>query len=158
VITVRYAEAPDLESVRQQLDHFRSSKFGPSAVLAAILHQVVVEYRPVLHALRGEVDGVEDQLMDGEPRALARICQLLRDAVRLERATTPLPAMVDFLCAGLTSADRDLQRYLGVVADEARYVVDRAAGLRPLLTNLSALTRAGACVQRQTSTAPWQLP
>jgi magnesium transporter len=139
VVTVRHAEAPDLRMVRHRLQEAPDLlRLGPEAVLYAILDQVVDEYLPVVDGLQTDIDEIEDQVFSGDPEVSRRIYELLREVVKFQRATQPLPAMIADLRAGFDKyeVEVELQRYLRDVADHVERVVERADGFRVLLVNI----------------------
>jgi magnesium transporter len=151
VVTVRHAEAPDLRMVRKRLQEAPDLlRLGPEAVLYAILDQVVDEYQPVVEGLQTDIDEIEDQVFSGDPEVSRRIYELLREVVKFQRATQPLPAMIADLRAGFDKygVELELQRYLRDVADHVARIVDRADGIRVLLVNLIGIN-ASMVGQRQ---------
>jgi magnesium transporter len=151
VVTVRHAEAPDLRMVRKRLqDAPDLLRLGPEAVLYAILDQVVDEYQPVVDGLQTDIDEIEDQVFSGDPEVSRRIYELLREVVKFQRATQPLPAMIADLRAGFDKyeVELELQRYLRDVADHVARIVERADGFRVLLVNLIGIN-ASMVGQRQ---------
>jgi magnesium transporter len=151
VVTVRHAEAPDLRMVRKRLQEAPDLlRLGPEAVLYAILDQVVDEYQPVVEGLQTDIDEIEDQVFSGDPEVSRRIYELLREVVKFQRATQPLPAMIADLRAGFDKygVELELQRYLRDVADHVARIVDRADGFRVLLVNLIGIN-ASMVGQRQ---------
>ena len=143
VVTVRHAESPDLTAVRRRLEGAPELlKLGPEAVLYAIFDQVVDEFLPVVDGLQTDIDEIEDQVFSGDPEVSRRIYELLREVVKFERATQPLPVMIADLRAGFDKYDVDpeLQRYLRDVGDHVERVCDRVAGFRVLLVNIIGIS------------------
>ena len=107
-------------------------------MLYAILDQVVDEYLPVVDGLQNDIDEIEDQVFSGDPEVSRRIYELLREVVKFQRATQPLPAMIAELRAGFDEyeVDEELQRYLRDVADHVDRMVERVDGFRVLLLNI----------------------
>jgi magnesium transporter len=139
VLTVRHGSAPDLSTVRRRMESSPELlRLGPEAVLYAILDQVVDEYLPVVDGLQTDIDEIEDQVFSGDPEVSRRIYELLREVVKFQRATQPLPAMIADLRAGFDKyeVELELQRYLRDVADHVERVVERADGFRVLLVNI----------------------
>ncbi|PJI84837.1 magnesium and cobalt transport protein CorA [Luteimicrobium subarcticum] len=141
VVTVRRSQTPRLDEVRRGLeaDPDRLAA-GPSAVLHALLDQVVDEYAPVLDGLENDVDEIEDHLFGGEggDDALARrIYFLSREVMSLQRAMAPLVGILRQLEIRWRGHDEDLelQRALRDVADHVAAGVERVDGLRSVLAN-----------------------
>ncbi|WP_127130778.1 magnesium and cobalt transport protein CorA [Georgenia sp. SYP-B2076] len=138
VVTVRHAESPDLARVRRRLEGAPEIlRLGPTAVLYAILDQVVDEYAPVVAGLEEDIDQIEDQLFSRDPSVSRRIYELSREVIEFQRATQPLIEMVERLARGLstTDADIELQHSLRDVRDHILRVVERADSFRVLLQN-----------------------
>jgi len=156
VVTVRHAESPDLARVRQRLEHQPELLArGPEAVLYAILDQVVDEYEPVIDGVQNDIDEIEDALFGAaDPRLSQRIYELSSEVISFQRATDPLPVMIESLLRGgeKYGVDVELQRSLRDVLDHSLHLRDRLASARPILSN--ALTvNATLVTQRQTETA-----
>src|SRR5262249_19851546 len=123
---------------------------GPEAVLYAILDEVVDEYAPVVAGLETDVDEIENQLFQGDPKVSRRIYELSREVIEFQRATRPLLGMLTSLEAGFEKyrVDLELQRSLRDVHDHAIRIAERADSFRALLGN--ALTVQATLVgQRQ---------
>ncbi len=151
VVTVRYAESPDLTRVRRRLEHEPALLLlGPEAVLYAVLDQVVDDYEPVIAGLENDIDEIEDQVFSGDPEVSRRIYELLREVVEFQRATRPLLGIYRALAAGFDKygVDVELQRYLRDVNDHGVRVVERADGFRVLLQNILTVN-ATLVAQRQ---------
>ncbi|WP_110240293.1 magnesium and cobalt transport protein CorA [Nocardioides gilvus] len=139
VVTVRHAESPDLGRVRQRLEsapHLLA--LGPEAVLYAILDQVVDEYAPVVEGLQNDIDEIEDQVFEGDPKVSRRIYELIREVIGFQRAAGPLLDMITALSAGFEKyeVDEELRRNLRDVQDHTIRVVERVDAFRVLLQNI----------------------
>ncbi|MFO7690850.1 MAG: magnesium and cobalt transport protein CorA [Cryobacterium sp.] len=147
VVTIRYAESPDLAGVRRRLeDTPELLTLGSEAVLYAVLDQVIDEYAPVVAGLQNDIDEIEDQLFDGDPSVSRRIYDLSREVIEMQRATQPLLDMIDSLQRGFERFDVDLELHRGLrdVKDHTLRVVDRVDAFRQILQN--ALTVHSALV------------
>jgi magnesium transporter len=151
VITVRHSESPDLSHVRRRLEETPELlATGTEAVLYAILDAVVDGYEPVVAGLSNDIDEIEVQVFDGDPKVSRRIYELSREVIDFERAARPLVAIIDLLSSGFEKyrIGVDLQQYLRDVADHVANVVDRVEEYRILLRDI--LTVNGTLVaQRQ---------
>src|SRR5665647_2239861 len=148
VVTVRHAESPDLAKVRRRLeDKPALLSLGPEAVLYAILDQVVDEYGPVVAGLENEI---EDQLFDGDPAVSRRIYELSREVIEFQRATQPLPSILEALQQGFDkyAVDVELQNNLRDVHDHTLRTVERVDGFRALLQN-ALMVQTSLLGQRQ---------
>ena len=137
-ITIRRAESPDLGRVRSRLEAAPELlEKGPEAVLYAVLDEVVDEYSPVLSGLENDIDEIEEQLFDGDPRVTRRIYDLASEVMEFQRATRPLVDMFGGLERGFEKygVDVELQRYLRDVLDHSIRAVERGESFRQLLQN-----------------------
>jgi magnesium transporter len=151
VITVRHSESPDLSLVRARLEETPELLArGTEAVLYAILDAVVDGYAPVVAGLANDIDEIETQVFDGDPKVSRRIYELSREVIDFERAARPLVGIIDQLSGGFEKyhIGVDLQQYLRDVADHVASVTDRVEEFRTLLRDI--LTVNGTLVaQRQ---------
>jgi len=153
VITVRHAEEPDLKEVRHRLESDPDLlRLGPQAVLYAVLDKIVDDYGPVLDGLQNDVDEIEVQVFDGDPRVSRRIYTLTREVIEFQRAVEPLRDLFielrERLKENATESDLELRRSLRDVADHATRVMERTDGFRQLLTNILQVN-ASLVAQRQ---------
>ncbi|MET0992476.1 MAG: magnesium and cobalt transport protein CorA [Lacisediminihabitans sp.] len=151
VITVRHSESPDLGIVRRRLEATPELLArGTEAVLYAILDAVVDGYAPVVAGLANDIDEIETQVFDGDPKVSRRIYELSREVIDFERAARPLVDILTTLSKGFEKykIEVDLQQYLRDVADHVASVTDRVEEFRILLRDI--LTVNGTLVaQRQ---------
>jgi magnesium transporter len=136
VVTVRHGETPDLRDVRRRMeDDPTLLRRGSFAILHAILDRVVDDYAPVVAGLQNDVDEVESEVFGGNPNVSRRIYKLSREVIEFERATRPLPAIVQRL-ADEEPADAEVARYLRDVEDHALRIQERVEAFRALLQNI----------------------
>ena len=150
VVTIRHAANPDLAEVRRRMeDNPDLLARGPQAVLYAVLDEVVDGYGPVVAGLENDIDEIEDQLFGGDPAVSRRIYELLGEVIDFQRATGPLPGMLEALLRGSDKYDVDveLQRSLRDVLDHVLRIGERADSFRVLLQN--ALTVHATLVTQQ---------
>src|SRR5918997_1224926 len=116
IITVRHGEASELHGVRERLESEPDLlRRGPSAVLYAIMDQVVDDYAPVSR----------------------RIYALSREVIGFRRATPPLNEVLERLIEGeVYDVDPELQRYLRDVQDHALRTTEQVEAFRELLSNI----------------------
>jgi magnesium transporter len=142
VITVRHSESPDLSVVRHRLEDTPDLlATGTEAVLYAILDAVVDGYAPVVAGLSNDIDEIEVQVFDGDPKVSRRIYELSREVIDFERAARPLVDIIELLSSGFEKyrVGVDLQQYLRDVADHVANVVDRVEEYRILLRDILAV-------------------
>ncbi len=156
VVSVRHAERPDLAALRARCEadpDFLAR--GSEAVTAAVLDEVVDGYAPIVEILQEEIDAIEDQLFAGQvdPGVSKRIYQLLSEVLGFQRATTPVPAMVQGLLRGADKygVDEEVRHRLGNVLDHALRVTERVDSFRALLEN--ALTLHATLVSQEQNEA-----
>ncbi|MER6948661.1 magnesium and cobalt transport protein CorA [Nonomuraea sp. NPDC000554] len=151
VITVRHAEAPDLQSVRRRMESDPELlRQGPQAVLYAILDAVVDGYAPVVAGLQKDIEEIEAQVFGGDPTVSRRVYELSGEVIEFQRATAPLVRMIDGFIAGAAKygVNDELQSYLRDVADHAITVMERVASFRLLLQDI-LLVNATMVTQQQ---------
>jgi magnesium transporter len=150
VVTIRHAAKPDLAKIRRRMEeNSELLALGPEAVLYAVLDEVVDDYGPVIAGLENDIDEIEDQLFGGDPAVTRRIYQLLAEVIDFQRATGPLPGMLEALLRGSEKykVDVELQRSLRDVLDHVLRTGERADYFRVLLEN--ALTVHSTLVTQQ---------
>ena len=136
VITVRHSEAPDLGAVRRQLETRPDLlRRGPVAVLHAIMDRVVDDYLPVMAGVENDIDEIEDEVFGGSTDVSRRVYELSREVIGFQRATKPLPPMIERLMHAPEVGDEE-RRYLRDVQDHALRVVEHADGFRQLLQSI----------------------
>ncbi|MEV0460952.1 magnesium and cobalt transport protein CorA [Catellatospora methionotrophica] len=139
VLTVRHSESPDLRAVRRRLEaDVPLLRLGPEAVLYAILDAVVDGYAPVVAGLQTDIDEIETQVFDGDPKVSRRIYELSREVIEFQRATRPLLDIPARLEAGFTTFGKggELQSHLRDVIDHATVAVERADTFRQMLSDI----------------------
>ncbi|GAB2450417.1 magnesium transporter [Conyzicola lurida] len=151
VITVRHSESPDLSLVRSRLEESPDLLArGTEAVLYAILDAVVDGYAPVVAGIAKDIDEIETQVFDGDPRVSRRIYELSREVIDFQRAAQPLIGILDQISSGFDkySIAVDLQQYLRDVADHVTHVTERIEEFRILLRDILTVN-ATLVAQRQ---------
>jgi magnesium transporter len=152
VITVRHSESPDLALVRQRMETTPGAlEEGAEAVLYAILDAVVDGYKPVVEGIANDIDEIETQVFDGDPKVSRRVYELNREVIEFERAVNPLVGIIDTLSEGFADGyvGEKLQQYLRDVADHVVQAKERIEEFRVLLRDI--LTVNSSLVgQRQT--------
>jgi magnesium transporter len=139
VITVRHAEAPDLQAVRKRMESDPELlRQGPQAVLYAILDAVVDGYAPVVAGLQTDIEEIEAQVFGGDPTVSRRVYELSGEVIEFQRATAPLARMIDGFIAGAEKygVTDELQSYMRDVADHAITVNERLGSFRQQLQNI----------------------
>ncbi|MEU7852381.1 magnesium/cobalt transporter CorA [Nonomuraea sp. NPDC049141] len=139
VITVRHAEAPDLQAVRKRMESDPELlRQGPQAVLYAILDAVVDGYAPVVAGLQKDIEEIEGQVFGGDPSVSRRVYELSGEVIEFQRATVPLVRMIDGFIAGAAKygVNDELQSYLRDVADHTITVNERVVSFRQMLQDI----------------------
>src|SRR5216683_1223815 len=132
VITVRQGVASELREARQRLEHRPELLIaGSSAVLWAILDQVVDGYAPVVAGLERDIDQIEATVFSGAVAPTERIYSLRREATDFYRAVHPLIAVVNTVERATEAPE--LQPYLRDVRDHLLLVNEEVAAQRDLL-------------------------
>jgi magnesium transporter len=139
VVTVLRGEPAALAAVREHLEGKPELlKRGPEAILYTIIHRVVDGYAPVVAGLQNDIDEIETEVFSGNAGVSRRIYELSREVIEFQRATEPLPAILDRLISGAEGpeVDAELQRHLHVVQDHALRITERVDGFRQMLQNI----------------------
>ena len=98
VVTVRHGEAPDLAAVRPGLEARPDLLCrGPVTILHAIMDRVVDDYAPVIAGVENDIDEIEDEVFGGQADVSRRIYELSREVIAFQRASKPLPPMLERL-------------------------------------------------------------
>lgn len=160
VVTVRHADRPNLAQVRERLEASPGLLAkGSEAVLAAVTDEIVDGYAPVVDGLQADIDEIEDDLFDGVVDAATskRIYQLLSEVIGFQRATGPLPEMLEALLRGASKygTDEDVRNELRNVLDHAIRITERVDTFRTLLEN--ALTLHSTLVTQEQNAAMRQM-
>lgn len=151
VVTVRHAESPDLAKVRRRLEgNPELLRLGPEAVLYAIFDEVVDQYAPVVAGLQNDIDEIETQVFEGDPKVSRRAYELSREVIDFQRATSPLIAMLEALGKGFEKydVDEDLRHQLRDVQDHLIKVDDQVGHFRELLNQI-LIVNSTLVAQRQ---------
>ena len=136
VVTVRHGEGPDIAAVRRALESRPDLlRRGPVAIVHAIVERVLDDYGPVVAGVENDIEEIEDEVFNGSPGAPRRVYELSREVIAFQRATKPLPPMLERLLDD-RSLDEDERRYLRDMQDHALRVVEQADGFRQLLQNI----------------------
>src|SRR5215218_4254908 len=123
-------------------------RWGPEAILYAIIERVVDGYAPVVAGLENDIDEIETEVFSGNAGVSRRIYELSREVIEFQRATEPLPAILDRLINGgeAPEVDAELQKYLHIVQDRALRIIERVEGFRQLLQNILSVNLTGASI------------
>jgi magnesium transporter len=135
VIAVRQGVASELRGARQRLEQRPDLlKMGSSAVLWAILDQVVDSYSPVVAGLDTDIDQIEATVFSGTVASTERIYKLRREATDFYRAVHPLLGVVSTIQRVTAGKEfKDLRPYLRDVHDNLLLVDEEVAAQRDLL-------------------------
>ena len=149
VVTVLRGEPAALDAVRERLEGDPELLGrGPEAIFYAIIERVVDGYAPVVAGLENDIDEIETEVFSGNAGVSRRIYELSREVIEFQRATEPLPAILDRLISGSEApeVDAELQKYLHVVQDHALRITERVEGFRQLLQNILSVNLTGASI------------
>ncbi len=155
LITVRHSEGPDLSVVRRRMEKSPDAlREGTEAVLYGILDAVVDGYSPVVAGLSNDIDEIETQVFDGDPKVSRRIYLLNREVIEFERAVAPLTGIIKTLSAGYADGyvGETLEQYLRDVYDHVTQIKERIEEFRVLLRDILAVNTS-LVGQRQTEEA-----
>jgi len=139
VVSVLRGEPAALAAVRERLEgEPELLRRGPEAILYAIIERVVDGYAPVVAGLQNDIDEIETEVFSGNAGVSRRIYELSREVIEFQRATEPLPAILDRLIGGgeAPEVDAEFRRHLHVVQDHALRITERVEGFRQMLQNI----------------------
>ncbi|MDP8970760.1 MAG: magnesium/cobalt transporter CorA [Actinomycetota bacterium] len=139
VVSVRHGEASALGGVRKAVEGRPDLlRYGPGAVVHAIVDRVVDDYVPVLAGLDKDIEEVERQVFsESRDNPAERIYKLKREVLEFHRATAPLDEPLDQLARGrLGLFHGDISHYFRDIHDHALRVVDQVEAHRDLLTSI----------------------
>jgi magnesium transporter len=149
VVTVLRGEPAALDAVRERLEGDPELlRRGAEAILYAIVERVVDGYAPVVAGLENDIDEIETEVFSGNAGVSRRIYELSREVIEFQRATEPLPAILDRLISGSEApeVDAELQKYLHLVQDRVLRITERVEGFRQLLQNILSVNLTGASI------------
>jgi magnesium transporter len=139
VVTVRHKPASELRGVRKQIESRPDLlRFGPSAVLYAILDRVVDDYLPVIDGLDQDIKEVEKEVFsEAGSNPAERIYMLKREVIEFHQSTAPLTEPLDRLVRGqVPLLHQDMPEYFRDVQDHLLRIVEQVSGFRELLTSV----------------------
>lgn len=91
VLTIRLGPVGDLRPVREELESSPELlKYGPSAVLYALLDSVVDGYLSVTDEIAIDIEELEEQVFSPDPTDPGMVYRLKRENLELRRAAVPL--------------------------------------------------------------------
>jgi magnesium transporter len=139
VVTVRHGPSGSYAEVRRRCEAApRMLAMGEAFVVYSVMDFVVDNYFPVLHALEGEVDALEEAVFAQRStrRDVERIYELRHELTTLRRAVAPLQEV----CGRMMRFDTplvgpELHPYFRDVQDHVMRVLEGIDGLRELLTS-----------------------
>jgi magnesium transporter len=149
VVMVLRGEPAALAPMRERLEgEPELLRRGPEAILYAIIERLVDGYAPVVAGLENDIDEIETEVFSGNAGVSRRIYELSREVIEFQRATEPLPAILDRLISGgeAPEVDAELQKYLHIVQDRALRITERVEGFRQLLQNILSVNLTGASI------------
>lgn len=139
VIVVRHGEGSSLSTVRRGLERRADLlRFGPSAVLHAVVDRVVDDYAPVLTGLSKDVDEVESEVFSTRATNTAeRIYFLKREVLEFQTATRSLLEPLERLMRGRIPVIHDeLREYFRDVHDHTVRLNSQIDQHRDMLTSV----------------------
>jgi magnesium transporter len=151
LITVRQGVASDLHAARLRLERRPELlKEGPSAVLWAILDQVVDDYAPVVEGLERDIEEVEATVFGGAAAPTERIYSLRREASDFFRAVHPLLGPLDAIERGgvYTMIGPELRQFFRDVNDHLKLVDEEVVAQRDLLAVILQANMAVVSVEQ----------
>ena len=137
LVSVRHGASASYSAVRRRCEAFpKTLSHGENFILYEILDFIVDEYRPVLEAIRAEVEALEDAVLQTMPKRaeIERLYGLRRDLLRLRGASVPLVEVCRELeHAETVAADAAMGPLFRDVTDHVRRVQEEIDALREVL-------------------------
>jgi magnesium transporter len=133
VVAVRHKPASALGDVRKRIEGRPDLlRFGPGAVLYAILDRVVDDYQPVVAGLDDDIQEVEAEVFSHQGANPAeRIYLLKREVIEFHQATAPLADPLERLVRGqVPGLHGELGEYFRDIQDHLLRVVDTVSGFQ----------------------------
>jgi len=147
VITIRRGLASETHKARKRLEQRPDLlAAGSSAVLWAILDEVVEDYAPVVAGLERDVDEIEATVFSGAVAPTERIYSLRGEATGFYRAVHPLVAIVDTV--ERTAVAPKLRPYLREVYNQLLFAEEEVADQRDLLRTVLEANMAVISVEQ----------
>lgn len=137
IVSVRHGASTSYAAVRRRCEAFPNTlSHGENFTLYEILDFIVDEYRPVLEAIRAEVEALKDAVLKATPKRaeIERLYGLRRDLLRLRGASVPLVEVCRELEHTETvAADPAMGPLFRDVTDHVRRVQEEIDALREVL-------------------------
>ena len=143
-IVVRHGgDDEDLDQIRQRVDQRPDLlEHGPSAIVYAVMDQVVDDYSPVMEELSSDIERIETEVFTGDVHVAIRettehIYTLKREVLEFRKATAPLVLSLERVREGLIRPiPAGIRQYFRDVLDHLMRVSDQVDGYRELLTSI----------------------
>lgn len=151
LITVRHGPGSRAGAVRQRLDRNPELlRRGPTAVVYALVDDIVDDYGPVIDALEDDVDAAEQAVFSASRENHApRVYRLKREVLELSRNIGPVAEVLDDLADPHTGLVPDgLDHYFRDVADHGHRAIARIDVARELLSDALSANLAQQGVQQ----------
>jgi hypothetical protein len=102
VVTVLRGEPAALAAARELPEgQLELPGQGAAAILCAIVGRVVDGYDPVVAGLENDIDEIETEVFSGNAGVSRRIYELSREVIEFQKATGPLPDIIDRLTSSV---------------------------------------------------------
>ena len=151
VISIRYGHASPLSRLRQELESDPELLHaGSSAVLVAIIEQVIADYSPALNGFEQDLIEVErDVFSDAGPQPVRRLFRLKSEVRRFQSPLEALPEPLARLSRVLRRvAHRDVVEDLSEALDQLDRTVIRTRSLSNLLDAALTASLAQTSIQQ----------
>lgn len=142
LVSVHHGDCPALDSVRERVEHQRSSGMGSPqiALIYLIIDQLVDSFLPVLNDIDNRIDELEDAILVQPTDAqLGRLFAMKRMLITMRKVVTPQRDMFASISSGVTELPGmtdDGLRYMRDVYDHLIRISDLLDGYRDLLSGV----------------------
>lgn len=137
VVSVRHGASASYATVREHCESCPTMlSHGEDYILYKILDFIVDNYMPVLEAVRGEVEDLEDRVLHESisPSQVQRLYALRRDLLKLRNAVVPLVDICRRLeHAELLPIDAEMRPHFRDVTDHVQRIQEGIDSLREVL-------------------------
>src|SRR5262245_19151639 len=137
VVSVRHGASTSYKAVRARCESCPSSlSQGEDYILYAILDFIVDHYGPVIESVQGEVDALEEEVLQKAlvRRRFGRLYRLRRDLLHLRRAVGPVVHVCKRLeHADMITMDKEMKPLFRDVLDHAKRAEEDIDSLREIL-------------------------
>jgi len=151
IVVVRHGEGQSLANVRRDLEEKPELlKFGPFAVLHAVVDRIIDGYTEIANSLEQEVVSVENRVFGGKRQTFSQeIYFLKREIIEFRHSIEPLIVPINKVASGfVTAVPEAIKPFFRDTSDHLIQACDQATGLDSLITSVLQADLAHIQVQQ----------